>query len=142
MNIIHENENMVAKFDTTSAILICSCKENGGDINMDALLAILHVWFEKCVEHTQDFSMILDLEHVQGDILGACTKIAAYFSQLDEKYIAHFKALAVITGNCSYYIDTLQALYTSSVPFKKVQDVEKGTQWINDICSSTKYYSV
>ena len=90
---------------------------------MDALLSILQVWFE-CVEHKREFSMILNLQYAQGDLLGACAKVAAYFTQPGREYLDCLKAVAVITGGSSYYIDP-------SIHVHKFSTIQTRTRYLN-----------
>tara|TARA_B100001769_G_C22105788_1_gene597399 strand:- start:377 stop:784 length:408 start_codon:yes stop_codon:yes gene_type:complete len=129
MEKIHETDSMLASFQTKSSILICEAKECE-EIEIDSLLTVLRIWFENCKTYNRKFSIILDLSRSQVDLVAPCLAVANFFTGLDEKYV-EFLTRVAISGCSWYYIELMNAVYTSDVPFKAVDNIEDGVAWIS-----------
>ena len=130
MEIVHETESVIASFQSSNSILICEAKESE-TIDMDSLLGVLQIWFENSVKYGRNFAMILDLHRAQADLVSPCMKVANFFNQLDEKYTEFLKKVA-ISGCSWYYVELMNSVYTSDIPYKAVETIQDGIEWIKD----------
>lgn len=130
METVHETESMLASFVTKSSILICETKECD-TIEVEPLLRVLQIWFENSKKYNRNFSIILDLSKANADLTAPCLAVAQFFTNLDETY-SKFLTRVAISGCSWYYIELLNSIYTSDVPFKSVDTAKDGIEWIEN----------